>query len=344
MVHKGMVVVRREGATHMALMGDVILLAPGAFELSAIPLAAGGDVCIEHAKLPLSVFPKHFAEGNWVEQVLLQAIPIRDEGVYLQKQLLPKVTRDFESMNDRLTVLQSVVNTLLNSFEPTMFSFLRRVYYERRWSFLRMMESTALQPRPVELLAASYADGRAAFFRDCRLFTGHTPRAWFARRRMELADSWLHVANRTIEEVAARLHYQDVRLFRVAYRKHFLRPPENPGPMLSSGSLSLDHPLCCLRPFWWPAPLPLVGVCQWPGLRPEEFPEGFEEERKSIEAPMEPSEEVSADAAAELPPDDTSDKEPADKSIEERFCNGEMIPIGEIIEFPTGLPELLKAA
>jgi len=32
------------------------------------------------------------------------------------------------------------------------------------------------------------------------------------------------------------------------------------------------------------------------------------------------------------------------KSMEERFCSGELIPITEIIEFPAGLPELLKAA
>jgi hypothetical protein len=44
-----------------------------------------------------------------------------------------------------------------------------------------------------------------------------------------------------------------------------------------------------------------------------------------------------------MPPDDAGVKEPEQKSIEERFCNGELIPITENIEYPTGLPELLKA-
>ena len=38
------------------------------------------------------------------------------------------------------------------------------------------------------------------------------------------------------------------------------------------------------------------------------------------------------------------EKEPEHKSIKERFSNGELIPLSENTEFPTGLSELLKVA
>jgi hypothetical protein len=70
----------------------------------------------------------------------------------------------------------------------------------------------------------------------------------------------------------------------------------------------------------------------------------LEEEPQSIQACTEPDGEPQPEVASELPADDAGEKEPEGKSVTERFCDAELIPITEIIEFPTGLPELLKAA
>jgi hypothetical protein len=99
-----------------------------------------------------------------------------------------------------------------------------------------------------------------------------------------------------------------------------------------------------LRAFWWPPPRGLRGVSQWPGLPPEQFPETFEEMRNSLETPSQAGEELPPDIASELPPDEAAEKEPERKSIAERFCSGELIPVGEIIAFPNGLPALLRVA
>lgn len=346
MIHQGKVVVRREGTTQMALMGNVILLTPGTFALTAVPLLAGGDVLLEYAKLPPSAFTELRAGGSLYETAALREMPSRARGVYVQPDMVPKITRDWECMNGTRTILQQLLATLMLSASPTMTPFLRAAFFERRWAFLAMMEAHTLHPAPVEFLARRYGAGRAAFFRDCRGLTGHTPAKWFVRRQMQLAQAWIHAANRTVSEVAARLHFEDVRRFRAAYRKHFHRAPEDAKIVHSMGlnSLSLDDPLCCLRPFWWPAPLPLLGASPWPSFRAEDFPEPFEEIRKFAEASNALDGELQPDVSSGLPADDTGEKGADRRTVAERFCDAEMIPITEIIEFPAGLPELLKAA
>ena len=346
MVHKGTLIVRRGKDTHMGIPGDVVLLTPGTFALTAVPLATGDDVLLEYAKLPPSAFTELRAGGSLYEMAALREVPSRARGVYVQPNMVPKITRDWECMNDTRTILQQLLMTLMLSASPTMTPFLRAALYERRWAFLAMMEAHTLHPAPVEFLARRYGDGRAAFFRDCRRITDHTPAKWFLRRQMQLAQAWIHAANRTVAEVAKLLHYDDVRVFRAAYRKHFRRAPEDAEivQLMGLDSLSLNDPSCCLRPFWWPYPLPLLGVSLRPSWPAEALPEPLEEEPQSSQACTEPDGEPQPEVSSELPADDPGEKEPEGKSVTERFCDAELIPITEIIEFPTGLPELLKAA
>ena len=88
--------------------------------------------------------------------------------------------------------------------------------------------------------------------------------------------------------------------------------------------------------------MPLLGVSPRHELPVEEFPEPFDEVRNSLEAPPEPSAQFPPDGAADSPPEDKSDTNT--KPIEERFRSLEVIPLADIIPFPTGLPALLKAA
>ena len=357
MVHQGCVIVSRDGKTHVAPMGDIVLLTPGTFEVTAVPLNTGGDIRVSYAKFPLSVLPRNFSYGASIEKIVLYAKMERERGVFVIRDLARKVIDEWQFMDGRLTLMQSVVDTLLHSCSPSVFSFLRVIFFEKRWAFLKTMESHTLQPFPVEHLASRYRTGRANFFRDCLTYTGHTPADWFLRRKMDLAGAWLQGAKKTVAEVAALLHYEDVRRFRRAYRKHSGHYPEESITVFPP-SFSLEDDFFCLRPFWWPDPLPLLGeppLRGWlyaaSGGRPDAPPVPVEAPAEPVEAPgghpdapAEPAEELPADVTPELPPDNAGEKEPERKSIEERFCNGELIPISEIIEFPTGLPELLKAA
>lgn len=366
MIEQGVLTIRRAGNTRMAVRGDVVLLTPGSFEITAVPMSAYGLVRFQYAKIPISALGRLLSAGSAIEEVALYGVRHEEHtGIHICKGMRPQVARNLQIPMLQSTPVKSVMNALIVSLSPAVFPFLRRVYYERRWAFLGMMEAHTLEPRPVEFLADSYADGRAAFFRDCRLYTGHTPRAWFDRRKMQLAEVWLHVAKHTIADVAARLHYRVVKLFRAEYENHFRRPPETAGCWSEGASLSLDHPFCCLRPFWWPAPLPLAGAGTWSRLWSDRFSDPIEESSEPVDASAMPaqapepvnatadqSEELPQEAASGLPPEVDAvlpvgiagEKEPERKSIGARLCNGELIPITEIIDFPAGLPELLKAA
>ena len=129
MVHQGVLIVRREGNTHMVLTGDVLLLRPGNFELVAVPVLKGGDVCFEHSKIPLAVFRNLLGDGSWIEQVALGDTHHRLDGVHVQASMVPKITRDLELKQGNLTGFESIFNTMLISFCPTLLSFFRTVYF-----------------------------------------------------------------------------------------------------------------------------------------------------------------------------------------------------------------------
>ena len=349
-VHEGCAIVRRDGQNHVAPMGNIVLLTPGSFEVTAVPLNAHGDICVSYAKFPLSALPRNFSDGASTERIVLDARVERERGVFVIGDLARKVVEDWQFLDGRLTLMQSVADTLLHSYSPAVFSFLRIIFFEKRWAFLKMMDLHAMRPFPVEHLASRYRAGRASFFRDCFTYTGHTPADWILRRKMDLAGAWLRAAKKSVPEVAALLHYEDVRRFRRAYRKHHGRYPEELLTIFPT-SFSLGDEFFCLRPFWWPSPLRLLGeppLRSWlypeSGGHPDEPPVPVEAPADPVEAPDGPCEEAPPDATSELPPADVGKKEPGRKSMEERFCSGELIPITEIIEFPTGLPELLKAA
>ena len=206
LVSQGIVIVRRAGCIDMALTDDVLLLTPGSFELTAVPVPADWTVRFEYAKIPLSVFGK-FSEPSAIEQLAVGGIWNTEyNGMHICHGMLPQVARDLQILNLEMTVIESVLNTLVVSLCPAAITFLRTVYFEKRWAFLAIMELKVLQRRPVEILAARYAHGRAAFFRHCHLYTSHTPAKSFTRRRMDLADAWLHIAKRTVAEVAGDLN------------------------------------------------------------------------------------------------------------------------------------------
>lgn len=356
LVHNGMIKVCRGNRGVVAKTGDIILLTPGVFELHAIPAIRGGILNLEYVKFPVAAVANLLRDSGSIERLALR--PEEYPGAFVQKRRLHQVLSAIEAGSPGLKPMERLLNSIINCGAPSVFPFLRSVYFKTRWAFQLMMESQTLSPTAVDLLAKTYARGRAAFFEDCKLYTGLTPLEWFRKRRMELADAWLHVAGKPVWEVAAALQYRGVSKFRREYRKYYHRHPEEHRDSLSlGGELDIESPLCCLRPFWWQYPLPLgqhdlLGMiggaladgCATPSL---DFVVPIEESEIQSPELENPNAEECADQSAEArhpQPQPFNPREEESKALVTKFINLESIPVAELLPFPADLPVLLKAA
>jgi hypothetical protein len=358
LVHNALMKVCRGARGIVAETGDIVLLTPGIFELHAIPAMRGGIINLEYVKFPLSIVAKIVRDSGNIERLALR--PENDPGAFVQKRKLHQVLSNIEASPWDAKPMERMLVSLINSGSPSVFPFLRSVFFNMRWAFLAMMESYTLNPGAVEHIAKSYVRGRAAFFEECKLYTGLTPLKWFRKRRMQLADAWLHATGKPAWEVAAALRYKGVGKFRREYRKFFHRHPEDPGIEFGcERSLELDSPFCCLRPFWWPYPLPLGQHDAW-GMIGTAFADGCatpsidlvvpvgEPEIQTPESKSEnPKAEECADRSAgaeQQQPQALNPRKEESRTLVTKFMNLESISIAELLPFPTDLPVLLKAA
>ncbi|MEO6754596.1 MAG: AraC family transcriptional regulator [Chthoniobacteraceae bacterium] len=349
LVHSGVLDMPRNGVRQQAKAGDTVLLTPGIFELRAMPAMHGGAVRLEYGKFPVSLLGTLLAGGGHMESVALRPKP--DSEVFVQKGMLPEVLRNIETRPHGLNLMETIVMTLVHSGTPSVSPFLRRAYFNMRWAFQAMMESFSLRFTAVDDVAKRYVRGRAAFFADCEIYTGRTPMKWFRQRRMEHAYSWLHVANKHVWEVAAALGYKGISKFRTEYRKHFHRHPDEPhDPLSLGGELNIESPFCCLRPFWWPYPLPL-GQHDLLGMHGAMFADrsaasSVEHNAPSIASEFQTVEVQPEDVGVEgcSAPNPVNPRAEESRTLIEKFKNLELIPITELLPFPADLPVLLKAA
>ncbi len=356
LVHNGMIKVCRGNCGVVAETGDIVLLTPGIFELHAIPALRGGIINVEYMKFPLSAVAKLVRDCGRIECLALR--PEEDPGTFVLKRKLHHVLSTIAASPMDLNPMERMLNSVINSGSPSVFPFLRSAYFNMRWAFQLMMESRTLRPTAVDLLAKTYARGRAAFFEDCKLYTGLTPLEWFRKRRMELADAWLHVAGNPVWEVAAALQYKGVGKFRREYRKYYHRHPEERRDSLRlGGELDIESPLCCLRPFWWSYPLPL-GQHDLLGMSGATFADGcaapsldlvvpIEESEIQSPKPENPNAEQCADqiaGARHQQPLPLNPREEESQTLVTKFMNLESISVADLLPFPADLPVLLKAA
>ena len=358
LVRNGILTVQRNGESFTAESGDSVLLTPGAFELSVLPAMTGGAIRIEYAKFPLSLVARMVRGVAHLEGTALRPEPMT--GVYVQRRMLHHVMHNVQMAAGHSSVIESVLRTLIISFHPDVFPFLREAYFQKRWAFQAMMESYVRKPIPIDCIARNYLSGRAAFFEHCALYTGLTPLNWLRKRRMELADGWLHVAKKSLSEVADALKYEDVEIPRSEYRRYFHRHPEDPGVDIGfERSLELDSPFCCMRPFWWPHPLPL-GQHDPLGMSGAAFAAGYATPSIDLVVPIEEPKIHSSESIPENPhaqacagqpaeaqhshPQPVDSREEKAQTLIARFKNLESIPITELLPFPADLPVLLKAA
>lgn len=333
LVRNGTVAVRTAGGTYCAHSGDSILLAPGVFDIEATPAIIHGNIDLKIASFSLAAVGRALGDGSVVESLVFGIPESENTGVYIQKAVVDFLERECAAVPFFFKDVGAMVIRILNTVKPSTLPFARFAFFERRWAFQSLLETHVLRPGVVEWLAANYINGRAAFFRDCKIFVGMSPAKWINKRRLELAVAWLRHGKASIQSIAEVLGFCNVRAFRTALWKHFKMSIEKLRDTEGIRALEIRH--VAFRPFWWPSPLPLFKRTQRPG-RPAD------ESSRPVESPPVPRDQSPADVTSELPPAAESDTKP--KPVEERFLNMELIPVAEIIPFPTGLPELLKAA
>jgi AraC-like DNA-binding protein len=325
--------VRTSSGTYSAQSGDTILLPPGVFAIEATPAVEHGIVNIEIARFSLAALGRGLSNGSTVEALLLGVSAAENTGVYVQRRMLNMLDRELAAAPMFFKDVEALAVRILNSLKASTFQFLRFAFFEKRWAFLSMLEAHVLRSGVVEWLAANYVDGRAAFFRDCKIFVGMSPAKWVKTRRLELARAWLQHGKANIEDIARVLGYCNIRAFRTALWKHFAMSIRELSDAEEMRLLENRHD--AFRPFWWPAPLPLIGEAQSPVPPADEFPH-------ADDSSPEPDEKSPAHDASGSPPENECGARP--KPVEELFYNLEAIPVSEIVPFPARLPELLKAA
>ena len=336
LVRNGTVWVRRNGATYAARVGETVLLTPGKFELEATPSDRHGMICFEYAVFPVSLLGRIGCATPAIEELALQ-IGDNESGFHLQQNLLWKIDLMRREWVKSGAGLESILIFIVNQMPPSLFPFLRSVYFKTRWAMQILLERHILHREAVAHLCNHYIDGRLAFFRDCKTLTGFSPRKWLEMRRMELARIWIDGGSKSVADVATVFGYGNPRKFQRDYKKqHGSQPGSDESLQTFECWNKLRGGGSLLRPFWWPAPLPVREV-ERPDLTGDTF---------SKSASTAPGRDE-ADASW-IPPSFNFGRAPLpeelDKKISKTFWDMNAVAVSEFISFPDALPELLKAA
>jgi len=78
----------------------------------------------------------------------------------------------------------------------------------------------------IEELAAKFAMGRRTFERRFKACTGDSPLLYAQRNRVEAAKALLETSNKTLEEVAYKIGYDDTGFFKKIFKKHVGSSPK----------------------------------------------------------------------------------------------------------------------
>lgn len=335
MVRSGLLTIWRNGSRYFIRPSDVVLLAPGSFELEAFGAMRHDEVNLEYAQFPVSLLTRIGCAAPEIEEMALN-IPEDESGVFAERRML--WTADFlrHQWLQYGVGVEAMLTLIVNKLPKALFPFLRSVYFKKRWALQTLLESHVLHPKAVEYLSSNYVDGRSAFFRDCKALTDYTPRNWVVERRMQLARVWMDGGGKPVAEVASVLHYGNFRRFRRDYQNRFGCPPgSEKSAQLFEMARSFRGADSFMRPFWWPAPLPLL----WAKDPEAPEPSGSlpETEANIEETDNEPA-----------PWQEEFKKLPIAKALDPEVSKAfwEMKPpnVSKIIPFPDVLPLLLKAA
>lgn len=311
LVRNGTVAVRTTGRTYCAHSGSSIFLAPGTFDIEVSAAIKHGNVDVEFAEFSMKALGRAYRGCSHLEGIILGIPRSHNTGVYIQERTVHLLDRERAALPQYPDSVESIAIRILNTASWSTFPFARFVFFEKRWALLSLLETHFLRPRAAGWLGANYVDGRAAFFRDCKIFVGMSPAKWINTRRMELARAWLRHGKARLAVIAKFLGYCNARALRTALWKHFRMPLRELKD--TEGIKGFGLPYLPMRPFWWPQPLPLIGR-EDRLVVPEQGPGGSNPEQCLAD------------------------------SVCTDFFKMRPAAVSKIIPFPAGLPELLAAA
>lgn len=327
-VRSGFVVVRRDGATTLINRGETALLTPGYFELEATPAMRHGSIDVEYGEIPMAHLSKMLLHAPVTERLILGVPEKFDRGVYVQRGMVSRLDAMFDALPEQSRTIEAMATTVLTSLQASTFPFMKFAFFERRWALLALMEAKVIRRFPASFIAARYATGRAAFFRDCQTFLGRRPEKWFRQRRMELARIWIQHSGTSSKAVASVLGYRKCKEFRAAYRRYHGRTVEESSNSRPWAGLDSRTKASCMRPFWWPAPLPLLDADGEPF-----YPEEAVDDRQRKEDERQPHDD-----------EDAAKTEQIAEAFSDDFFALKPEAVAKIIPFPPELPGLLMAA
>lgn len=340
LISRGRLAIRRGGTTTIADAGDTVLLGPGTIDLEAFPQLTGMGVEVRIAEFSMAVLGDILREAPAFEALALCLPEEKDTGIYVQDQTFAKLRPYLESP-ESLPNLREVVNLIIQSVSATAIRFVRNTFFRQRWSRLMFMENHALRVDTINSIANNYPGGADCFYRDCRTYLGSPPSVWLRRRRMEIGRHWLTHSAATIEEVAKSLGYKTVLGFEIDFRKVHELPArrlirEEPWKKMTDAKSAE-----CLRPFWWPKPLPLsFPDVPEPDLRELDPILAAEFERMANPTPV-----SNANASSESDDAGGNSREASSQQSREevaaQFWSREPLDASVIVPFPTDLPAIV---
>jgi AraC-like DNA-binding protein len=328
LVRNGLVIFRHGGSVHVVQAGESALITPGNYDMEAVPAVSRGAIDFEYGAFPIALLREIFGNAHQIEAFVLGFSKVEDCGVHVERNSVAPIDN---VLRQNLTFSQgteSCVKFVIHSGSLPALLFARFGFYEKQWALEALLESHIGHKLPVSVIEQGYATGPATFQRDCHDYLGLAPGKWYHRRRMELARNWIEHSTAAPSAVAATLGYENCEQFAADYKKHHRLTVEKSANAAPWEKLENAIMTACLRPFWWPSPLPLLSadgeLC---------FSSNEKDDHHDPEQADEAAVQESASAA---------------ESFREKICPEfwALRPgvIRNVIPFPASLPRLMAAA
>ena len=150
-----------------------------------------------------------------------------------------------------LTDLRTVFIAMFNTGAALAYNFVKHAVFVPRIKLCLYLETQCLGVTDLAAIAKRYPEGPHAFRRDSAFYLGMPVTRWLFRRKVELAQTWLRYSDRSEQEVAHLLGYDDLRVFRGHLKRYGRFSPLELEALRRFGSKVVYGQDCC-PPFWLP--------------------------------------------------------------------------------------------
>jgi len=268
-VRDGAVKFIRDGVEFVALPDDALVIGRGGpGELTFFRDGSGGELMVEILTFDERSIAKALQNHEGWETAALW-----EEGEMRETFALPNFKCRgtwSEGLDERSPKwLFSAINLFLEQYRPGLGRFLRKCFYQPRWKLCVFLEKFVLLREGAQIAGNAYGGGPRGLHCDCLLYLGIEPKQVMARRRAELAKSWLR-CDQTVEDVAKVLGFSNCRDFEFFYSGATHQRCRDAQAMPPLSEAGLKDLIPAMLPFWWPENL---GISNDKGLSTKCDPE-----------------------------------------------------------------------